>query len=120
MLDETLQGFFCLVVIGKFITLNHLTLQNTVKCFDIRVFFRCCYVCKLLSATTIGCECDPIFASTFYENLRSLRKSVQETKIFSNTSINPFFRGVELDAIIPKEWPVVCFNVLEAKLKRAR
>jgi hypothetical protein len=42
-------------------------------------------------AITIGCECDATFALTFYENLRSLRKSVQETEIISNTSINPFF-----------------------------
>lgn len=44
-----LQGFFCLVVNSKLITFNHLTLQNTVKCFVIRIFFRSCQVCKLLS-----------------------------------------------------------------------
>lgn len=48
MFDESLDRFFCFVVASEFIAFNYFTLQNTVKCFDIGIFFRCRYVCKFL------------------------------------------------------------------------
>jgi hypothetical protein len=48
MLDEALDCFFCFIVASEFDKVNYFTLQNTMKCFDIGIFFSFCYVCKFL------------------------------------------------------------------------